>query len=352
MQKRQSYVVCVYSVCIFLFILPHKSEMIFRYYLVHRDIALNGDRSSSAMVEQADPLCMKIELEVPVVLFGEFDHIVSYMYGNQIHIGESHLIYLYVLVTKLKLNGGLESVLYHKIKKNCDKFHCVPYLLQAEELKALELVWLCSDAILQNLSTISDEEWVNIPYTAFNLLMHRAKGGIDKYSVSIVSDVIVQYLKAKMSKNPTEAKQIVLMIDAEDINTVSTEYALPIIKICDVLFADKAQKWRYEHITLYQLSMHKISFEFTSFHKELCQQLQGLSPITFSDLLIRADHLKENALHQAWEHYKEGNHAAYFNDKRLKIGTFVFLSSFDCMQLSYVQRIFWSNDHNEGQTKN
>jgi hypothetical protein len=36
-------------------------------------------------------------------------------------------------------------------------------------------------------------------------------------------------------------------------------------------------------------------------------------------LLIRADHLQENALYQAWEQYKEGNHHSYFGDKRLKI---------------------------------
>merc|ERR1712060_1853 len=103
---------------------------------------LRSDRRSDAMIEKMeDPECAQAELEVSVVLFNEFDHIVSYIYGKDVYVGDSHLIALYVLVERLKITGGIQKELLYEIRRCCDKYHCVSFLLKAEELLAEELVW-------------------------------------------------------------------------------------------------------------------------------------------------------------------------------------------------------------------
>eukprot|EP01083_Nonionella_stella_P076735 209261_1 len=292
-----------------------------KYYLVHQQFCLRGDRCSDALREASKVNeCIQVELEVPLVLFNEFDHAISYVYGNDVYVGDSHLIALYVLIERLKLNGGIQEELLYEIRRCCDKFHCVSYLLKAEDLLSEELVWLCGDSILQNLSSISYYEWLSIPDTAFTRLIFQAvSGGIEKYSDYIVCELIMQYVKAIMSESHDQAKEIVRHLDSTDISSVSVDHCLPLLKICDVLFSDETQQWRYCNITVYELCLDKISAEFTPYHSDLCQQLQGLSPITFSQLLIRATHLPENALGLSLMAYKEGNHAAYYNDKHLRI---------------------------------
>ncbi len=45
------------------------------------------------------------EFEEESVLFVEFDHVVSYIYGNDILLGDSHLVALYVLFERLIVGG-------------------------------------------------------------------------------------------------------------------------------------------------------------------------------------------------------------------------------------------------------
>ena len=257
---------------------------------------------------------------MPFVLFQEFDHIVSYMYGNEIYVGDSHLIELFVLMERLKMSGGVLPELQREIRKFCDKDRCVRYLKKAESLASEDLIWLCGDSILQNLAQIKYNEWLTIPVTSFLQLIHQAvSGGIEKYSDFIVCELIVQYLKATMSESHPKAKDIVRMLDTAEISSVSLDHALLLIKVCDVLFADEAQEWRAENISIYQLAMKRISMDFTPYHPELCQQLQGLSPITFCQILAGATHLKDNGIVVSLMEYKAGNHAAYYNDRHLRI---------------------------------
>lgn len=282
------------------------------------------------------------ELEMSYILFEEFDHIISYIYGFDIYIGDRHLIPLYVLIEKLRINGGICEELLHEIRRACDKFHCVSFLLKSEELESEELIWLCGDSILQNLSSICYYEWLSIPMTAFHRLIFQAvSGGIGgQYSDFIVCELIMQYIKAIMSESHKNAKEIVIHLENTDINSVSIDHCLPLIKICDVLFCDKKQEWRYKNITIYKLSINKLSIEYTPYHNELCQQLQGLSPITFSMIMAKANHLPQNALKLSLNAYKEGNHAAYFKDKHLRIC--LVLTSFF---LFYYNMIIYKNHY-------
>lgn len=263
---------------------------------------------------------VQVEWEIPVVLYQEFDHIVSYMYGNDIYVGDSHLVELSVLMDNLKMRGHAPDELRQEIRKFCDKDRCVSYLQKAEKLASEDLIWLCGDSILQNLAQISWNEWLTIPITSFLQLIHQAvSGGISQYSDFIVCELIMQYLKAKMSESHSKAKDIVGMLDTADISSVSLDHALVLIKICDVLFAGETHEWKRRNVAIYQLSMRRISKDFTPDNEKLCQQLQGLSPITFSKVLINADHLVDDVLVSSLREYKAGNHAAYFCDDRLKI---------------------------------
>jgi len=294
-----------------------------KYYLVHQEYVLHSERCSDLFIDEClqNGDCVCIELELPLCLFNEFDHVINYVYGGDIFIGDSHLIPLYVLMDKLKINGGILGELYREIRKFCDKYRCVPYLLKSEELNNEELIWLCGDAILQNLSFITYSEWLLIPLTAFHRLIFQAvAGGVGgKYSDFIVCELIIQYVKSIMSESHEKGKEIIKYLETTDICSVSLDHALPLLKICDVLFSNRSYEWRLQNVTIYRLSVYKIATEFTPYHNSLCQQLQGLSPITFSNILVIAKHLPENALNLSLMAYKEGNHAAYFNDKRLRI---------------------------------
>ena len=67
--------------------------------------------------------------------------------------------------------------------------------------------------------------------------------------------------------------------------------------------------------------MNTLFSEFTPNNPKLCDQLQGLSPITFSKILIGAVHLDGDLLTATLMAYKKGNHAEYYFDRRLRPST-------------------------------
>lgn len=318
-----------------------------RFYLIHEKYAVSGERRSLLLhnTRMNEPNATMIEIEIAEVLMSQTDQIISYMYGhNDIFVTCSNLIPLYVLCERLKIEGYLQNSLLKEIGKYCDKHRCIRYLNMAELLNCEELVWSCGDSVLSNLDYISFFEWITIQVPSFLRLIHQAQQSkLEKYSNDIVCNLVVQYLSSIIAHNHENARDIFkIHLNENEISEVALKYAVSLLRMIDILFADTSLHWRYKSIKvkcsvccvycvhdlcvflkIYQLSMDKLCAEFTPFDTELCSGLQGLSPITFSNILINALHLPPTAINLSLYHYKDYNHHSYFRDRRLHI-SFVF----------------------------
>ena len=95
--------------------------------------------------------------------------------------------------------------------------------------------------------------------------------------------------------------------------------AFGILKVFDILFAQHSTKWIYTRFIFYRKSLNCISQKINYKGIELGAKLHGLSPKTYSEVLINARHITGNELEIAIIRYKEENDQVYACDRSLRI---------------------------------